>query len=131
MTLEIKYACDNPAEFVELLRLVAQNNLPAASAFETEAYTNKAAEPSDMVAQEQPAEDMPWVESTVVDVPKDEPTPAITLDDLKALGRKIAAAGKGAFLRQAINDLGAKSMSTVPEGQYAALYKALSAELEA
>lgn len=118
--IEVKFTCASAQEFKQLLALLASGNEEAASAYEEPPKPEPKQPTVEEIAeveqaQDEPAQEAPWEEPA-------ETAPEVTLQDLQTLGRKLAAAGKGAAVQQILKAHGAKLLSRIPEADRAAVY---------
>lgn len=129
--IEVKFTCDNAQELKRLLALLAEGNEEAASAYEEapkapkKGNTQPKAKTPQKAAQApvenaEPAElseTAPWEETLA---PDDEAAPIVSLQELQTLGRKLAAAGKGAAIQAILKKRGVTLLSKIPEAERAA-----------
>lgn len=128
--IEVKFTCDNAQELKHLLALLAEGNEEAASAYEEapkapkkgntqpKAKTpQKAAQaPVESTEPAELSETAPWEETPA---PSDEDAPIVSLQELQTLGRKLAAAGKGAAIQAILKKRGVTLLSKIPEAERA------------
>lgn len=131
--IEVKFTCDNAQELKRLLALLAEGNEEAASAYEEapkaprkgntqpNAKTpQKAAQaPVESAEPAELSETAPWEETPA---PSDEDAPIVSLQELQTLGRKLAAAGKGAAIQAILKKRGVTLLSKIPEAERAAAF---------
>ena len=127
--IEVKFTCASAQEFKQLLALLASGNEEAASAYEDspKPEQKKPEKPNIKVTKpKQPTvEEIAEVEQAQDEPAQEEPeetAPEVTLQDLQTLGRKLAAAGKGASIQAILKKHGVKLMSKIPESERAAAY---------
>lgn len=136
--IEVKFTCANAHEFKNLLALLTSGNEEAASAYEdaeTPAKTAKMIKtgrnPVHTVTDGTGTQKQPTTEEiAAVEPAQDEPAqepeqPTVTVQELQTLGRKLAAAGKGAEVQAVLKKHGVKLISKIPEAERAAAYAEL------
>lgn len=154
MQFELKLTGEGAAEFKQIMKLLLENNLEAASAFEDTAAaapqtaqdqapvkvgkvtvkTAKAAAAPAAAPEEKT--DAPKREpEEKTEAPKQETAapeePTITLQDLQTIGRKLAATGRGKNVQAILKAHGAPLMSKIAITEYPAVYAEMQAAMEA
>lgn len=123
--IEVKFTCANAQEFKSLINLLAAGNEEAASSYEDDKKSAKAPEKVwHPEPQELPVEE-PVAEETPAEEPETEEAPTVTLQDLQTLGRKLAAAGKGAEIQAILKKHKVRLMSRIPEQDIPKVYAEL------